>query len=81
MPRILSFREHYDMVVGARTGKNVHVPLMRKPAKFILTSIAKFLTGKKIPDLNSGMRLFKRDVALEFYHLLESDSDGFRLLL
>ncbi|MBI2576849.1 glycosyltransferase family 2 protein [Candidatus Woesearchaeota archaeon] len=72
LPKLWSFHAQYDMVVGARTGKNVHVPLLRKPAKFILTRLACFLTRKKIPDLNSGMRLFKKQVALEFFHLFPS---------
>ena len=51
MPSLIKHMDHYDMVVGARVGKNVHLPLMRKPAKFILTKLAEFLTKKKIPRL------------------------------
>ncbi len=72
IPNLIKYRTDYDMVVGARTGKNVYVPFMRKPAKFILTKLAEFLTKKRIPDLNSGMRLFKKDIALEFFHLFPS---------
>lgn len=69
IPLLLNYMGTYDMVVGSRTGENVYVPFMRKPAKLILTKLAEFLTGKKIPDLNSGMRLFKKDIAMEFFHL------------
>lgn len=63
--------EHdYDMVVGARTGADVHVPLMRRPAKWAIAQIANYLAGRKIPDLNSGLRVFKKEVALEFLPLL-----------
>jgi len=72
MPMLMKHMDEYDMVVGARTGKNVNIPLMRRPAKFILTNLARFLTKKKIPDLNSGMRLFKKEVAMEFFHLYPS---------
>lgn len=69
MPKLIKYTGSYDMVAGARTGKNVYVPFMRKPAKLILTKLAEFLTRKKIPDLNSGMRLFKKSIAMEFFHL------------
>jgi glycosyltransferase involved in cell wall biosynthesis len=63
---------HYDMVVGARTGDNVHIPLARRPAKWALTHLANYLAGLKIPDLNSGLRVFQRDAVKEFFRLLPS---------
>jgi glycosyltransferase involved in cell wall biosynthesis len=69
IPRLIEEAHNHDMVVGARTGANVHVPLMRRPAKYILGQVAKFLTGINIPDLNSGLRLFKKEVALRFWNL------------
>ena len=59
----------FDMVVGSRTGKNVKIPLLRRPAKKIINILANFMSGYKIPDLNSGFRLFKKDLAMEFFHL------------
>ncbi len=67
LPELISHCDEYDMVVGARSGKNV--PFMRKPAKWILGSLANTLTGRKIPDLNSGFRIFKKDIAMQFMHL------------
>ena len=72
IPKLIQERSNYDMVVGARISKNVHVPAMRRPAKWILTQLAQFLTSKKIPDLNSGLRIFKKDIAMEFWHLFPS---------
>src|SRR5262249_20308913 len=63
-----------DMVVGARTGKNVHIPLARRPAKAMLARLAVYLSGKPIPDLHSGLRVFLPEAALERFHLI---SDGF----
>ena len=59
-----------DMAVGARTGAEVHVPLVRRPAKWALNRLANHLSGQEIPDLNSGMRAFKRDVVQRFFRLL-----------
>lgn len=72
IPALLEHIRDYDMVVGARTGKSVKIPAARKPAKYILTALAKVLTGKHIPDLNSGMRIFKKEIAMEFFHLFPS---------
>ncbi len=58
-----------DMVVGAR-GKGSHTPLVRKPLKWILGQVANYLAQTKIPDLNSGLRTFRSDVAKSFLHLL-----------
>ena len=76
LPRLLATitEQGADMVVGARTGANVHIPLVRRPAKAVLTTLAQYLSGHEIPDLNSGLRIFKREAALERFHLI---SDGF----
>ncbi|HAI98126.1 TPA: glycosyltransferase family 2 protein [Candidatus Peribacteria bacterium] len=58
-----------DMVVGARTKAGAKIPLLRRPAKMILAFLANTLTGMRIPDNNSGMRVFRRSLGLEFMHL------------
>jgi glycosyltransferase involved in cell wall biosynthesis len=58
-----------DMVVGARSAYNRNIPLSRKPAKMFLGLLANYLSGVKIPDLNSGLRVFDRRMAMEFFHL------------
>ncbi len=63
-----------DMLVGARTGANVRIPLIRKPAKWALNLLANYLTRQKIPDLNSGLRIMKKEVVESFVRLLP---DGF----
>ena len=72
IPRLLRYTKDYDMVVGSRTKKGVKIPLSRKPAKFMIKLLANFLTGKKIVDINSGLRVFKKSLALEFFHLFPS---------
>lgn len=58
--------EHFDMVVGNRIGK---IPFHKKIAKGILKLYASVMTKTKIPDLNSGMRIFRRDMAMSFFDL------------
>jgi glycosyltransferase involved in cell wall biosynthesis len=72
IPGLLEHAQEYDMVVGARTGKHVRIPLLRRPAKWFLRVLAGYLAGRSIPDLNSGLRVMKKPVIEEFYHLLPS---------
>jgi glycosyltransferase involved in cell wall biosynthesis len=59
-----------DMVVGDRSGAMNNVPLIRRPAKRFLNALANYLARYKIPDLNSGLRVFKRDSLTRFIPLL-----------
>jgi glycosyltransferase involved in cell wall biosynthesis len=70
IPQILKDRDKYDMIVGSRTGKDVNIPFMRRPAKAALNRFSSFLARKEIPDLNSGLRVFRKEIALEYWNLL-----------
>ncbi len=59
----------YDMVVGARTGKHVHVPLARRPAKWMLGKMANYVAKGKVRDINSGMRIFRKELAMKYFNL------------
>ncbi|NJK80251.1 MAG: glycosyltransferase family 2 protein [Chloroflexaceae bacterium] len=59
-----------DMVVGARTGEQVAIPLVRRPAKWFIGKLANYVAGQKIPDINSGFRVFRRDAVRRFFALL-----------
>jgi glycosyltransferase involved in cell wall biosynthesis len=69
IPEMLTLLDETDMVVGARTGTTVHIPFLRRPAKWILTKLANRVAGRKIPDLNSGLRVFRKDLAMKYFHL------------
>ncbi len=70
LPEMLKELEHADMVVGARIGNKVHIPLMRRPAKWALNLLANYVSGRRIPDLNSGLRVFRRDVVMQYFAIL-----------
>ena len=63
-----------DMVVGARIGPNVDYSKIRSIPKMILVPWVSFLCGTEVPDMNSGLRIFRRDRSLDFLKLLP---DGF----
>lgn len=74
IPELLQRTERNAMVVGARTGRTVQVPLIRRPAKAFIRWLASYLSGEPIPDLNSGLRVMRRDLVERYAHLLP---DGF----
>jgi glycosyltransferase involved in cell wall biosynthesis len=72
LPELLAHSARYDMVVGARVGPQVQEPGLRRPAKWFLRTLASYLAGRRIPDLNSGMRVVRRDLVERFSHVLPS---------
>jgi glycosyltransferase involved in cell wall biosynthesis len=68
--RYLDDNRDVDQVVGARTSEEGTHKWARVPAKWVIRRIASFLSGTKIPDLNSGLRAFRRDVSLPYLRLL-----------
>jgi polyisoprenyl-phosphate glycosyltransferase len=59
-----------DQVVGARTTEQGTHKFLRVPAKWVIRKVAERLAATKIPDLNSGLRAFRRDVSLPYLRLL-----------
>lgn len=65
--RIFEKAKNYEMVVGART--NI-TSFLRSPAKIALSFFANYLANRKIPDLNSGFRIMKKDFVMNYMHIL-----------
>jgi glycosyltransferase involved in cell wall biosynthesis len=67
LERLWEQRHHADMVVGSRSGLNG--PVWRMPGKWWLGLMARYLSRQSIPDLNSGLRVYRRDVLTRYMHL------------
>ncbi len=70
IPKLIKEIQDADMVIGARlreSAKDWHV--LRVIMKWLLKSISEKLSGHTIPDLNSGLRIYKKELALRFEHL------------
>ena len=65
--------EKCDAIIGSRSNIN-HSNVWRLPGKFIINKVSSFISGSKIPDLNSGLRIVKKGVLLKYIHLCP---DGF----
>lgn len=61
-----------DAVIGVRPASGS--PLDRRPGKWLLKMVAQIIVRARIPDLNSGLRCFRRDAIKKYLHLLP---DGF----
>ncbi len=70
MPKLLDYLEQCDMVIGARTQEQGTAKWLRAPAKWFIRRLAAYLTETEIPDLNSGLRAFKKDIAMQYLNLL-----------
>ena len=68
--RLLEDDPTIDQVVGARTSEEGSHKMLRIPAKWVIRKIAEWLISQPIPDLNSGLRAFRRSVALPYLRLL-----------
>jgi glycosyltransferase involved in cell wall biosynthesis len=76
IPKLLENLDHYEMIVGARTGEDVNIPFIRRPAKWLLSKLANFMAQTHIPDLNSGFRIFRKTAFQRFLNYFPS---GFSL--
>lgn len=72
LPEMIKHMDDFDMVSGMRIGYKG--PIIRQPGKRLLLWLANYLAQQKIPDLNCGLRIVKKDKILKFLHLL---CDGF----
>jgi glycosyltransferase involved in cell wall biosynthesis len=63
-----------EMVVGARTADDAHQSFLRRIPKAFLRVYASWIADRNIPDINSGMRVFRRDLAEKYRKILP---DGF----
>jgi glycosyltransferase involved in cell wall biosynthesis len=70
IPDLLRELERADMVVGARQREAGTMRVLRTLAKESIRRLAQWIVGEPIPDLNSGLRAFRRETALRFLNIL-----------
>jgi glycosyltransferase involved in cell wall biosynthesis len=71
---LMQFFPAFDQVNGARTSEQGTLPWLRGPAKWLIRKLACYLTGHRIPDLNTGLKAFKREAMLPWLWVIP---DGF----
>ena len=71
-PDLFKYIPEFDMVVGARTGANYWGSGGKRIARKLLLWMIEFVTGGQIPDANSGMRVFRKEIALAHIRRISS---------
>ncbi|MCK5060992.1 glycosyltransferase family 2 protein [Candidatus Parcubacteria bacterium] len=69
IPELIKHTDNYDQVIGSREKKGNAIPLERRHAKKFLNRFAGYIAGRKVPDLNSGLRIFKKDIVRAYWGL------------
>ncbi|MGO9138866.1 MAG: glycosyltransferase family 2 protein [Syntrophales bacterium] len=72
LPDLIGYIPEFDMVVGARTGANYWGHFGKRIARTLLLWMISFVIGRQIPDANSGMRVFRKDIALAHIRRISS---------
>lgn len=70
IPELVDAMEGFDHIVGWRQTEEGTLKWLRTPAKWVIRKLASFLSETDIKDLNSGLRAFRRDVAMQYVHEL-----------
>ncbi len=70
--------EGYDLIIGKRDNLQSFDPFLKKLSRFFFKKLAEFVAGEKILDVNSGLRVFRRDVIAKY---LINTSSGFSFSL
>jgi polyisoprenyl-phosphate glycosyltransferase len=75
IPALLDrYAEGFDMVVAARTGPVYRGALPKQLLRWVLKVLVEFTAGRKVPDVNSGLRVFSRAAVMTYFSHL---CDGF----
>jgi hypothetical protein len=69
IPDLVDKMKDADMVVGSRADDQVLYSPIRKIPKFLLRRYCLRITGRKFPDINSGLRIFRKKIAEWFLHV------------
>jgi glycosyltransferase involved in cell wall biosynthesis len=68
----LAAREGFDMVVGARTGVHYRGGPFKTPARWLFLWLSRYASGTHIPDVNSGLRVFRKELVTRFEHTISA---------
>ncbi len=71
IPTLLeTYQQGFDMVVGQRRGKHYEESWIKLPLRWLLRAMVEFTSGQRIPDINSGLRVFSRSTVLTYFDQL-----------
>ena len=68
--KLLNLLGNADMAIGSRSLPGTAIPWARRPGRWILRKLAEYVTQSRIDDLNSGLRVFPRTLAMQYLSVL-----------
>jgi glycosyltransferase involved in cell wall biosynthesis len=76
LPNLLDmYSKGFDMVVAARTGVGYQGSIVKTLLRSVLKWLVEFTSGRKIPDINSGLRVFDKGACISYFsHLCDTFS-------
>lgn len=73
IPELLDvYAKGFDMVVAERTGDHYRESALKQPLRAVLRTLVEFTAGRRIPDPNSGLRVFSRQTVMPFFSHLSN---------
>lgn len=72
IPELARLSERFSMVVGARTGAFYQGSKIKRMGRFVFRHLSQFAAGQKIPDINSGLRVFRRQDIVPFFPVISA---------
>ena len=68
VPEMIKIKEEgFDLVVGARTGKYYKQSFFKSFLRRLMKHLVQFVSGKKIKDINSGLRVFDKSTVTKYF--------------
>ena len=72
LPDLIAAASAVDMAIGARTGSFYHGSIWKRAGRIVFRLLSEFTAGQKIPDINSGMRVFRRSQIIPFFPIISA---------
>lgn len=70
IPDLMAYADRFDMVVGARQGKHYRESFTKELGRLVLRGLCSWVTGQRVPDPNSGLRIFRTSLARQYFHVM-----------
>lgn len=72
LPTMIGLASRYHMIVGARTGQFYQGSLVKWLGRIVFRWLSEFAAGQRIPDINSGLRVFSKHDMVPFFGVISA---------
>ena len=67
---VKEFDKGYDMVIGSRSNLKEHDRVGKRMMRHLLRRLVEIIAGRDVPDINSGLRVFRKETVIPYFPLL-----------